>query len=199
MRKLEEDTNRLKSGKKLDHDSGLERIHECVEDTLENHEKFVEWCYYEYWLMIYLRLIRLLQNSELAKEMTQETFTRLTKHAKNKSRNRIEHPKQFIFKIANNLYCDHIKKNNRDPVKDYLTDDNVVNEDVDGIEQLIQLSELERALSTLPPHILKMVLLRYFDELTYRDIGKLCDKNPVTVQQNITKALARLRKEMSRD
>jgi RNA polymerase sigma factor (sigma-70 family) len=63
-----------------------------------------------------------------------------------------------------------------------------------ALEQRRRSASLQRCLQELPLHIRVAVLLRYEEELSYQEIGRMSRERPPTVQARVARALPILRR-----
>ena len=109
--------------------------------------------------------------------------------------------KTWLNKIITNLYYDYSRKK---PEKFVELDENVFNElkDKMGCEpgEKCLFAELEKlirtALFTLPKDLRITLVLREYEGLSYEDISKLTDTAVGTVKSRISRARAKLQKEL---
>ena len=109
--------------------------------------------------------------------------------------------KTWLNKIITNLYYDYSRKK---PEKFVELNENVFNElkDKMGCEpgEKCLFAELEKlirtALFTLPKDLRITLVLREYEGLSYEDISKLTDTAVGTVKSRISRARAKLQKEL---
>lgn len=127
-----------------------------------------------------------LQDTELAKDLTQETLVRLCAMW-----DRVQahpDPVAWLFKVAFNLGRSAQRRNRtafvkRPPLK----------AEVDEISSIERTISVEEALSRLPNRLREIVILRYYVDLTERQIASVLRIPLGTVKTRHRKALSELR------
>jgi len=64
------------------------------------------------------------------------------------------------------------------------------------VEEFDQLERMDAALEHMPTDIREVITMRYFDELSYAEIGGLIDKSEEAARKTVNRAVALLAKEM---
>jgi len=151
---------------------------------------------------IYNLARRLLRDSMEAENVAQETFLRLMLSA-----NRIDltQPiKPYIFRIAVNQ-CRDLMRKHRPLVFTDLGDDSaqavdtIVDDQPEPWESLAQAeleTRLRHAIDQLPAKFQTVILLRYFEDLSYEDIARALDLPLNTVRTFLRRAKAQLREAL---
>ena len=151
---------------------------------------------------IYNLARRLLRDSMEAENVAQETFLRLMLSA-----NRIDlnQPiKPYIFRIAVNQ-CRDLMRKHRPLVFTDLGDDSaqavdtIVDDQPEPWESLAQAeleTRLRHAIDQLPAKFQTVILLRYFEDLSYEDIARALDLPLNTVRTFLHRAKAQLREAL---
>ena len=132
-------------------------------------------------------------------DLTQEVLLKMAK-----SLHQLKEPKNFkawLNQIITNIYYDYAKKN---PDKFIELDEEKLNEIKDklGCEpgEKCLFSELERlvktALLTLPKDLRITIVLREYEGLSYDDIAKITNTAIGTVKSRISRARAKLQREL---
>jgi RNA polymerase sigma factor (sigma-70 family) len=133
-------------------------------------------------------------NRELAKDLTQDTFWRILRYRSSFSNN---YPfKSWMFRIARNVYTDHCKASNRQPVSFDSNPSHEIDENPSGLEACERDEEhllLHQALSTLPEDKREILFLARFENLNYREIAALLDCSVNNVKIKVFRALQQLR------
>jgi RNA polymerase sigma-70 factor (ECF subfamily) len=151
---------------------------------------------------IYNLARRLLRDSMEAENVAQETFLRLMLSA-----NRIDltQPiKPYIFRIAVNQCRDLMRKHRPLVFTDLGEDsaqavDTIVDDQPEPWESLAQAeleTRLRHAIDQLPAKFQTVILLRYFEDLSYEDIARALDLPLNTVRTFLHRAKAQLREAL---
>ncbi len=156
-------------------------------DLTDNQKGII---YKKYYKLVYKNVYYYIKNDEITKDLTNETF--LTVYEKLHTLEDIEKLKNWICVIASNKAKQYLNKNNKLYfVEDYNGLDNST-EDLSLEEEVIEKMERERSiklirkgLNKIPPLYKQVLTLRYYDELSYREIATTLDKNIGTIKTYI--------------
>lgn len=140
---------------------------------------------------IYRYIFYLIYDRELAEDLTQYTFLKAWKALPNFSTENGS-LQAFLFKIGRNSVIDYFRKKKdlsidkiRDPVSDLNIDDSIVLEE----EKL----NLYKALSYLDDFEKNIVILRFFEELSFLEIANITGKTEGAVRVRTHRALKKLK------
>ena len=122
-------------------------------------------------------------SADKAEDLTQETFLKLFKSLPEyEERKKF---KSYLYTIANHLCMDEGRK-----VKLYpLEDEEIPGQESKEMLQIENREEINHLLSKLSPELKEVVLLRFGEELSYREIGQIMGCNARTIQSRVRKAL----------
>ncbi len=126
-----------------------------------------------------------LSNREKALDIMQETFTKAWDYIQ--SGKHVENPKALIYRIANNLVIDEYRKKKSVSLDDLQeTGFDVANHDQEGIIQAVEIENIHKAIATIPEKYRQVVVMRFIDGLSPKEIGVLTkqSENAVSVQLN---------------
>lgn len=128
-------------------------------------------------------------NLEKAEDLTQETFLRLFKNLSGYKRKK--RFKAYLYTIANHLCIDESRK-----IQIYsLEQEEEIRYDCDKMRQIEDRSEVNYLINALSPEQKEAVLLRFGEQLSFREIAKIVGCNVRTVQSRVRNALKTMRKE----
>lgn len=132
----------------------------------------------------------------LAEDLMSETFLRAWQYARQGGE--VRSFKSFLYRIANNLVVDHYRRKGREPAP--LEE---APEDAEAEKILPRLeAELDRAFdraaiagyfSILPVEYRELLIYRYIDDLSIREIHALTGKSFAAIYTGIHRALKKLR------
>ncbi|MEF3076815.1 RNA polymerase sigma factor [Methylobacter sp. Wu1] len=137
---------------------------------------------------------------DIAADIVQESYIKLSREAE---RQKIEHPRSLLFRIAHNLALDYLKH-----VK--VTESYAQSEDPALIpatespsaEQLAseaqRLHLLRQAIDELPPRCRQAFILHNIHGMPYRDIAQALNISESGVEKHIMKGLLHCRKQMKK-
>lgn len=124
----------------------------------------------------------ILKNEELAKDATHDTFIKVFKNL-----GKINKPSSlnaWITTIATRTAIDIYNKNKRQSAYMFEEENYVLNSD----DSNYQKDELENYLANLPPEHKQVLILKYMDDLTEKEIAKLLSIKLGTVKSRIFRA-----------
>lgn len=136
----------------------------------------IEEIYKQYFKTVYKYLFCLTRNSDIAEELTQETFYRAVK--KINTFNGQCKISVWLCQIAKNLWYDELKKNKK--IKDISEEEYLSIKSLDSIEENIFLNEnkidLYKKLQILDEKTREVIYLRITGELSFKEIANILNK-----------------------
>ena len=173
----------------------LQGDHISLEKLIAHHQNRV----YAYILMI-------TKNKELADDLFQDTFIKVINTIRSGSYNEEGKFLQWVMRIAHNLTIDHFRKSNRIPVVD-----NSKNENFDIFENLNMMDksiedriitdqihkDVRKLIEFLPEEQREVLYMRYYAEMSFKDIAEVTDVSINTALGRMRYALINLRKLIS--
>lgn len=141
---------------------------------------------------IYKTAFAYVKDEELALDIVQEVVYRAYKYIET-----LKEPKFFntwIMRIAINISTDFYKKKSKVVYmdkEDILSKMEIKHEDND--ERIYLMESLDK----LEDKYKKIIVLKYFDDLTFKDIAQILDMPENTVKTNLYKGLSILKKDMN--
>mgnify|MGYP000339023623 FL=1 len=171
-------------------------IEEAIKRAKQNDQKAFNYLLHNYWDKVYGFQLKRIQNENDAEDITIQTFSKAfdkietydSKYAFN----------TWLITISKNIHIDIIRKQ-KNSIKQAISssDDNAVYQVVDETpsveDNLIteqNLAKLLRDIKKLKPHYQEVINLRYFQELSYKEISDQL-KEPIN---NIKVKLLRAKK-----
>lgn len=135
-----------------------------------------------------------LGSRSLAEDMVQDTWLKLESAPRDTA---IDNPAGFIVHIANNLICDHFRKERRRAEIDAEVQDLIWEraDDLSGERNLIgrdQLRLARAALEALPEKTRQIFLLNRLQNVPHRRIAEMFDMSDQAVHYHIRRALEHL-------
>ncbi len=144
-------------------------------------------------------LIRKVGCPSTADEILHETWMRAVTRV---PKNPIKHPRAFLYRIANNLLIDRIRKERRDsrvivpgnlpesaPAKEAPLDSGLIGRE--------RLSALQQAINELPPKCKQAFTMRKIELLDQEEIAKRLGISRNMVEKHLRKALYHCMKRMN--
>lgn len=134
-------------------------------------------------------------DTELAQDIAQDSFMKIWEKQPEFNMNRIE---GLLYKIANNKFIDHTRKNNSS--NEYLKQLKLSINNTNP-ENHFQFEELkaryEKALVKLPENQRVVFLMNRIDGHTYKEIALKLDLSQKAVEKRMSKAIASLKIELN--
>ena len=146
---------------------------------------------------VYGFLINLCKNSDLAEELTAETFLKAFEHYK--SYNKKYKPSTWLCAIAKNQYLSYLRKH---PLHEDLTDTEAELPHTPSAEQKALSSagkmELLQCLHQFQEPYREVIYLRVFGNLSFREIGQIMGQSENWARVMFYRGKERLRKELNK-
>lgn len=172
----------------------------CVKKTLAGDRRAFEALVKRHQGLIYNLLNRMVQDSEVARDLTQEAFLKAFRNLKQFDQKHYKTVKPWLIKIATNNALDYLRQSKSTVSLDQLLSDEPYLEpstDVDAsvdAEHTMFVEKLNQALALLPLRHRQAFVLRYQFEFSYEEISKSMQENENTVRTLLFRAKDRLRK-----
>lgn len=149
--------------------------------------------YKEYMPRIFRYILYLISDKEQAEDLTQETFLKAWKYLP-KFRSKKGTFQAFIYRIARNLVIDYQRKKKAKVMEPEFTSRI---ESSDNVEEKVvrkeKKEEVLQALEKLPDFDRELIILRYFEELSFKEIAKTVKKKEGTIRVRVHRVLATLK------
>jgi len=177
-----------------------EEVHsddDLVEQIRLGDEKAAEELINRYYASILRYCKRHCFNLEKAEDLTQETFLRLFKNLsgyKGKKQG-ASNFKAYLYTIANHLCIDESRR-----MKVYsLDNEEEIRYECDEMRRIEDNSEINYLLDALSTEQREAVILRFGEQLAFREIAKVMGCNMRTAQSRVRNALKIMRKEQENE
>ena len=135
-------------------------------------------------------------NKNAAEDAVQETFLKTLRYL-----DRYHHRgqfKSFLYKVAANTCIDlYRRKSSQELLFDELPQEVIYDER--GFEESLDAQWLVEKVSMLSVELQEIILLRFMQQLTLREMGQILDLPLRTVQSRLRKALKQLKKQWKED
>ena len=163
---------------------------EAIEKYLETQRSFYFDIIYErYAPKIYAKSVSLLKDSALAQDCTQEIMMKLLLNlSKFNYRSKFS---TWVYSITYNYCIDKIRKRKKDPsiaVSDFSYYDREDDEIRDQKLMEVKLSRLKIILDEIPVTDKSILLMKYMDSMSIREIGEVTQKSESAVKMKIKRA-----------
>lgn len=143
-------------------------------------------------------LVKIIQNEEIAEDITQETFLKIIRNIEKFDVHGKAKFSTYIVTISKNCYIDYLRKEKKF-LRNVSVDENINIEDINvNIENLvidkIYSEVIIKELKNLPEEQKLAIKMKYIEGLTLKEIGEKLDLQPKTVKSRIHNGMVRLRK-----
>jgi len=157
------------------------------------YDKYIEKIY----RFVFLKV----SSSEIAEDLTSETFLRGWK-AFEKNPDSIENPQAFLYQIARNMIADFYrttKKNTPVISAEYVQ----IEDPRPNIEEKVKINSdmevIHQALLTLKEDYQNVVIWHYLDDLPIQEVSRLLGKSEKTTRVTLHRALKSLKKRLNQE
>lgn len=166
-----------------------------IRKYLQGDEKSLEVLILAYLKPIYSFAYRYVGNGQDAEDITQEVFVKVWRHLK-----RFDQSKSFktwVFAIAKNTAIDFLKKKKAIPFSEFetLVDPTPLPDKI--FEQITIKEMLKTTIEKLLPKYRQVLVLRYNDNFTFREISESTGRPLNTIKSQYRRALLELKKLLS--
>lgn len=138
-------------------------------------------------------------DKEKVQDLTSEIFFKILDTLV-RGKTEIEDFRAFLYQTARNLIIDFYRANSK---KDISLDEVIekeIGEETDlvgGLDIKIDLLKIEEALKKIPDRYREIIILRFVDELSFKEIAKIVDESESNVRQIVSRGLKLLRRELT--
>ena len=127
-----------------------------------------------------------------AEDVLQEVFCRLVRY---RVRFRfIRNPSAYVFRVARNEAIRFLKKRTRNPETHRSVEEfsKVIQDNLTGLDN-IALNRAAEALAQIPEDQREVIILRFFEELTFKEIASVCGVSLNTAASRYRYGMKKLR------
>lgn len=172
---------------------------QLVKEIISGSKTSLDTLVNRYYEVIYSYSMRQVNNQHLSADLTQEVFIKMMKNI-DKYRLGTNSFKYWLLKIALNHIRDYFRaeKSTRDINIEDL--DCLSDYDSDNILDILEKDEkrtsVKKALNSLKEEEREIVILKYYNEMTIKEIGSLIGAKESTIKSKLYRALEKLRKKL---
>lgn len=152
---------------------------------------------------VYDAILKQMQDSDLAKDLTQDTFVRAFEYLRNpaKQYDATGSLHNWLKRIAYNICMDHFRKASRTPfmipVENLITDDDIAMPHYQKSPEELQIDAewqtiIHACIKELPDEQKEVLLMRMYSNLSFKEIALLSDVSINTALGRMRYALRRL-------
>jgi len=138
-------------------------------------------------------------NENLAQDLTSEIFIKVLDYLKNGKE--IENFQSFIYKIARNLIIDFYRQAGQEelPIDEFVEENIPEEKDLIGaINDKFELEKIQEALSQIPDQYREVIILRFIEDLSFKEIAKIMDLKEAHTRMLAHRGLKLLRQQISK-
>ena len=167
-------------------------IYLLVKQAKEGDQKAFNALLNTYWKDVFRFQLNKCKDEDEAEDTTIKTFARA--FDKIATYNEDYQFKTWLLTISNNIYIDHLRKKKTETISIYNSHKEVhkiIDEDPSPVDQLIQeqnLVQLKTYIKQLKPHYQDVINMRYFLELSYKEISEKLDEPMNNVKVKLLRA-----------
>lgn len=170
---------------------------ELIEKFQRGEEQAFNHLVLKYQKKIYNLVYRMIRNNEDALDLAQEVFVKAYYNLKNFKRESAFYT--WLYRIALNLSFNHARqKKVRSFVSLFELGDTLPakNNPVQDLEQNQINQAIDRAILTLPKKQKSVFVLRYYDQMPYRQMSEVLGKTEGSLKASYFQALKKLQKQL---
>lgn len=142
-------------------------------------------------------------SEEEAQDLTADVFLKAWQYLLEESGRDVRHLGALLYSIARNRVIDHYRSRSLKETLPLTEDaDEIIADDrslADQTEAKLDVEMLERHLRSLKDEYREVLIMRYLDELSAAEIGKILQKPPGTVRVLLHRALAAIKHHVAKD
>ncbi len=168
-------------------------IKEAIQRAKENDQKAFNYLLDQFWDVVYGFQLKRIENENDAEDITIQTFSKaFDKIGTYDTRYKF---KTWLITISKNIHIDLLRKEKNSIGQIVSNDDDTVYQVLDESpspeDKLIteqHLAKLLRDIKKLKPHYQEVINLRYFQELSYKEISQELDESINNVKVKLLRA-----------
>ena len=130
---------------------------------------------------------------ERGKELMQETFMRAWTYVSNKDKRKVENMRAFLYRIANNLIVDEVRKKKElslDELQKSGWDPSY--DGVAEVQKKVEQSKIFAMLEHVQKDYREVLIMRYIDGLTPADIAEILGESANTISVRLHRGIKQL-------
>lgn len=162
--------------------------------TKDRKEQVVTRMYQDHRQDVFLHLLSMVKNRDIAEELVQDSFIRLSRVPGIEV---IRQPRAFLIKIATNLALDYLRQQKKIP--SFEAEDafnNLESNQPAQLEEVIkerQLNQLKQTIAQLPDRSREALMLARFKEMTLKEVAREMGISQTMVEKHLKTALQKCR------
>lgn len=135
-------------------------------------------------------------SKEKAEELTQDTFMKTWSYLSDGKS--VDNLRAFLYRVANNLIIDDARKKKEESLEAMLEQNPAAEPagEREDIALTMQIKEIMLVIEELSPDHRDVLVMRYIDDMSPKDIAKIMDTTPNNISVRINRALKALRQRL---
>ena len=131
-----------------------------------------------------------------AQDLTSEVFLKAWAAIREK-KDGVLNFRAFVYKIARNLVVDFYRKKRNTTSIDTIEEDRLATDtNIDRIANNQELTSILRSVRSLKDEYRELIIFRYMDEMSYKEIGVILNKSQVAVRVTMHRAVQTLKRHL---
>ncbi len=172
---------------------------ELIENYKKGNKESFSVLYDKYVDKIFKFIYFKTSHRETAEDLCSQTFIKALEKLNDFGFNNNTYFSAWLYTIARNNVIDHYRKSNKS--KNNLNIDDVwdVSDDTDilsDVEFKLKTESIAKYIKKLNSEQREIIMLKIFEELSYKEISEILDKNEGACKMSFCRAIKKLRKEM---
>ena len=170
-----------------------------MKETNNKTEKVFMESYEEFSDAIFRYALFQTSNKETALDITQDTFIKTWQYLQKGAE--VENIKAFLYRVAKNLIIDHRRKKKSSSLDqileagvDFTEEENVLEEKEKDFEKAQDKERVLKAIEKIDEKYKEILLMRYIEEMSIKEIGDILDKSQNHVSVMIHRGVEKLKK-----
>ena len=167
---------------------------------MNNPKKKFSKIYDRYIDKIYRFVFLKVSSTEIAEDLTSETFLRGWKAFETDQKS-IENPQAFLYRIARNLVVDFYRNKSKVQMvsAEYTQIEDPRPNPEEKAKSRADMEIIQQALANLKEDYQNVIIWHYLDDLPIPEVAKLLDKSEKTTRVTLHRALKALKKGLNKD
>jgi RNA polymerase sigma-70 factor (ECF subfamily) len=147
-----------------------------LQQIKNGNQKAFAYFYDFYQDKIYRFLYFRVSDQNLAQDLTSDVFIKVLDYIKEGKE--IENFQSFIYKIARNLIIDFYRQREQEELPiDEFVEENIPEEKdlIEAVNDKFELEKIQQALAQIPDRYREVIILRFIEDLPFKEIAKITD------------------------